>query len=550
MNAMHFRNTGSLAHLNQRKAFLSQWKEKGLRSDRTIPELIERGVSTYPDTRLVFGSRDRPSVAKASDLYASAIRLASGLTSSCGIKENDVVVSQLPNWQENVTAFLACLYIGAVYVPVVHIYGAAELRFILRQSQARTLIVPDRWRKIDFAQRVLDMGEVPDLEHIIVVGEGKMPGRSIPWTDLFSGHNTPVQRHTGDPDNVCAMVFTSGTTADPKGVMHSHHTLAAEVITFPPARKIRPSVDSRFWATPGGHIGALVSMLCPFLLGENTIFIDLFEGELSVDLVRKNEVSCIGGVPYSIATMMDVAGSDALPGVELATVGGAGVPPSLIERGDLMGISLMRSYGSSEHPTITSCQATDSSLKRTTTDGRLLPGCMIRIVDDEDREVAPGEAGEIVSMGPELFVGYLNPVLNDDAFTSDGWFRTGDIGVMDSDGFLTIVDRKKDIIIRGGENIASREVENILMTHPLIVEAAAVSWPDKSLGEKVGAFVKLRPDARLDIADVQAHFAAAGVARQKTPEHLVLVEEFPRTPVGKILKTELRKRITEIVNAS
>src|SRR6185369_5564631 len=115
MNAMHFRNTGSLAHLNQRKAFLSQWKEKGLRSDRTILELIERGVSTYPDTRLVFGSRDRPSVAKASDLYASAIRLASGLTSSCGIKENDVVVSQLPNWQENVTAFLACLYIGAVY---------------------------------------------------------------------------------------------------------------------------------------------------------------------------------------------------------------------------------------------------------------------------------------------------------------------------------------------------------------------------------------------------------------------------------------------------
>jgi acyl-CoA synthetase (AMP-forming)/AMP-acid ligase II len=212
-------------------------------------------------------------------------------------------------------------------------------------------------------------------------------------------------------------------------------------------------------------------------------------------------------------------------------------------RAQEIGVPMVRAYGSTEHPTSTGADYDDPLDKRAYTDGKLRPGCELRLLDDEGRNVGRGERGEIVTMGAEMFLGYLDPALNEQLFTDDGWFRTGDIGVMDEQGFLTIVDRKKDIIIRGGENISSKEVEDVLMRHPAVSEAAVVAWPDAVYGERVGAFLRLHEGRSIDLPAIIEHFSAAGVARQKTPERLVIVDDFPRTPYGKILKRDLRKLV-------
>jgi cyclohexanecarboxylate-CoA ligase len=235
-------------------------------------------------------------------------------------------------------------------------------------------------------------------------------------------------------------------------------------------------------------------------------------------------------------------------GTSLATmgnymVGAASVPETLVRRADDLGIPAYRAYGSSEHPVITTGTPLHPLSKRARTDGTLTPGNSIRILDDDDREVGVGRDGEIVSLGPELFIGYTDASLDADSFLPGGWFRTGDIGQIDDDGFLTITDRKKDVIIRGGENIASKEVEDLLTQHPSVIEAAAVGQPDARYGERVAVFVQLREGTSLDLDDVRHHFAAIGVAKQKTPEHIVVVDGFPRTPSGKVRKVDLRAEL-------
>ena len=192
---------------------------------------------------------------------------------------------------------------------------------------------------------------------------------------------------------------------------------------------------------------------------------------------------------------------------------------------------------------ITTGTPRDSLDQRAGTDGRLTPGNEIRLLDDDDQEVSVGMDGEIVSRGPELFVGYTDTALDAESFLPGGWFRTGDIGRIDADGFLTITDRKKDVIIRGGENIASKEVEDLLAMHPSVVEAAAVGQADDRYGERVAVFVQLREGQTLDLDEVRRHFAELGAARQKAPEHLEFVDEFPRSLSGKVRKVELRDRL-------
>ena len=220
----------------------------------------------------------------------------------------------------------------------------------------------------------------------------------------------------------------------------------------------------------------------------------------------------------------------------------AGVPPALVERADALGWSVSRCYGATEGPSLTSSAPEDPLAKRAHTDGRPIGGALLRILDPEGADVAPGEEGEVAAVSPESFVGYDNPDDNALAFTRDGWFLTGDIGRIDADGYLTITDRKKDIIIRGGENISSKEVEDVLARHPAVIEAAVVAAPDERYGERVCAFVIAAGKLTLD--DVRAHFEAAGVARQKAPERLVLVDELPRTPAGKVRKPDLRRLLT------
>jgi non-ribosomal peptide synthetase component E (peptide arylation enzyme) len=224
---------------------------------------------------------------------------------------------------------------------------------------------------------------------------------------------------------------------------------------------------------------------------------------------------------------------------------GQGMTPAMVELADAKGFPGARVYGSTEHPTVTSFDPTLPFARRAGTDGRIDEANELRIVDDEGCELPPGSEGEIATRGPELFVGYLDSELDRESFLPGGWFKTGDVGRIDRDGFLCVTDRKKDIIIRGGENISSVEVEEVLLRHPAVAAAAAVAMPDAIYGEKVCAFVELAPDRSLSFAELSEHFARAGIARQKTPERLEILDPLPRNASGKVKKFELRKQLRD-----
>jgi acyl-CoA synthetase (AMP-forming)/AMP-acid ligase II len=517
-----------------------QWRRQGLWSDEPLLVTIERAVERNPGTRLIFSSAERPSQSTTGEVLARSAKVAAGLH-ALGLRAGDVIISQTPHWQEGVELVLAALRMGLIVVPVVHIYGPAELGFLLRQTRARALVLPDSWSNIDYADRLTRIGDVPDLKHVIVLGDGAMPIPSISWQQMLAhGEGQDAPRAPGEADDICLIVFTSGTTSAPKGALHSQRGLAAEIRQS--SVYIDPAKPGSMMATlPAGHIGGLTASLRPFVSFEDVVYVDRWHLERALDAIEAHNVVRTICTPFHLNALIE--SGRIKPGQLHLVVGGAGVAPSLVSRADGAGISAYRSWGSTEHPSATTSLADDPLETRANCDGYAMAGCALRIVDDEGNPVPAGERGEILSIGPELFSGYLDAGLNEAAFTPDGWYRTGDIGILDAEGRLTIVDRKKDIIIRGGENISSKEVEDALLLHPRVADAAAVGWPDEVYGERVGAFVQLSQGDELTIPEIAEHFAAIGVARQKTPEHVVVVEEFPRNQSGKILKHELRARV-------
>jgi acyl-CoA synthetase (AMP-forming)/AMP-acid ligase II len=505
----------------------------------TLPAQIIRGAAEYGDIDVVFAGVERTIETTLAGLVEDAARLA-GALEGLGVGPGDVVAVQLPGSYDGAIAQAAVTLRGAVLLPIVLIYGPRELAFILRQSGAVALIVPSSWRGRDHTAVVTALPELPALRAVVVAGE-TVPDGMIPFTDLTGRLARPHTTPRPDPDSRAMLVYTSGTTAEPKGVQHSHRSLLAEV--YSPVIPREAGVPVRHLGLfPPGHVAGLLGLLKILVLGTPTVVIESWDQVRAAKLVDEYGITSAVGAPIQVAGLLDERerGTATLATLRDFMTGAAAVPPSLIERAHFAGVAAYRTYGSSEHPTISTGIAADPLVKRATTDGRIIEGSEIRIVDDEGRDVPEGE---IVSRGPELFLGYTDPELDKAAFLPGGWYRTGDVGRLDADGYLTITDRKKDIIIRGGENISSKEVEDVLAEHPAVAEVAAVGLPDDRLGERVCAVVVLRPGASLDLDDVRAHFAAAGVARQKTPERLVVLDQLPRTAAGKVQKFLLRKEL-------
>ena len=387
------------------------------------------------------------------------------------------------------------------------------------------------------------------LPRLVVIGDDVRPGE-VPWAAL--ANQRPLEqspRRTADDD--CLVVYTSGTTGDPKGVRHTTTTLLAEVETVAAASEWGlggPEPVVHLAAFPAGHMAGVSGLLRTMLLGISTVVMDRWDAALAAELIERHRVTATSGAPFFLASLLDAAERDGRDLTSLGSylVGAGSVPRSLVERADAAGIPVFRSYGATEHPTVTLGRPSDTLAQRAGTDGVPTPGTEVRIVDDAGRDVGPGVDGEVLTRGPERFVGYTDPSLDAEVLLNGGWYRTGDIGRLDTSGRLTITDRLKDLIVRGGENIASKEVEDVLTTHPDVVEVAAVGRPDERYGERVAVFVRLRPGARLDVDDVATHFATAGIARQKTPEHVVAVDELPRTASGKVRKDLLRARLRAV----
>ena len=528
-----------------RAAARERWYRAGVYGERTLADEMAAGAARFPNARMIFHSDERSAEATLAEMHERSLALA-GAFSALGLGPGDVVAIQVPNWLEGALVFQAAMLVGVVTLPIIHIYGPAEVGFILRQSGARAFVCPDRWRKIDYLERLekLDRSALPALEHVIVIGE-RAPAGALTWKELLARAPARFAPHAVSPDDVCMLVYTSGTTADPKGVQHTHNTLLAEVrgARRPLDKTLPPTTGLS--AFPAGHIAGVLGVARLYVHGNSTVLMDAWHAGQAAELVERHGVVSTSGTPFHLAGLLDAAERDHRDIRSLFgyVVGAASVPPALVERAEQAGVRTLRSYGSSEHPTISIGSPLDPLARRSTTDGRLGPHNEVRIVDDEGNDLPAGSPGEILSRGPELFVGYRDDRLDLDSFLPGGWFRTGDVGVLDADGYLAITDRKKDIIIRGGENISSKEVEDVLARHPAVQEAAVVAAPDPRYGERVCAFVIARSGESLDLAAVAKHFAATGLAVQKTPERLELVEELPRTASGKVKKFELRRRL-------
>lgn len=515
-----------------------EWYERGFYVRQTLPEALAEASEKHAERRLTFYSDGDFQSYSVTEVHERASALAAGLQ-ELGLQPRDVIALQVPNRIEGAHCLLAAMLAGLVVLPIVHIYAAREVSYLLRESGAKALIVPDHWRNIDYLDRLKALSDTPRLEHRIVIGD-EVPTNCIALHELDTRRQ--VEWRELDADDLALILFTSGTTSNPKGALHSHNSLLSELrLSF--TSVVEDAVALSPW--PAGHIAGVLAILRPFVNGTESVLMDAWDARAGAMLVERFKVTHSSGTPFHINSLLDAAETDHRDVSSLRDymVGAAAVPPEVVERCERAGIATYRAYGSTEHPTITSGTAELDARVRSRTDGRLNPGCRIKIADDNGNELAIDEEGEVLSQGPDQFLGYHRPELNEDAFSPDGWFKTGDLGRLDEDGFLTITDRKKDIIIRGGENISSKEVEDYLCEHPAVGEAAVVAAPDERLGERVCAFVIPRTGEHVDMEAVHAHFLALKVAKQKIPERLEVVSSLPRTASGKVQKFLLRERL-------
>jgi acyl-CoA synthetase len=528
------------------------YRQDGFWTDESLGSLLAGRLAARPELTFKLRSDLRPWTGTFGDVLDGSRRVARGLAQA-GVEPGDVVAFQLPNWIEAALLFYGAGLLGAVVVPIVHFYGAKEVRYILDRSGARVLVTADAFRGIDYLA-MLDtfVGDLPALEDVYVVGSGSGRGaggasRWTPFSALLSADRVEVPA-TVDPASAALVAWTSGTTSDPKGVLHSHRTIVAEARQLASARSGPPTLIG----APVGHaIGMLGALMVPVLEGQPVGMIDTWDPGAVLAAMVEDKVSAATGATFFLTSLLDHPdfGAEHLELMPVVAIGGAPVPRAVAERTASLGMSMIRMYGSTEHPSTTgSRNGIDPPDKGRYTDGRALPGVEIRLVDEDGEDVDTGAPGEILSRGPDLCEGYTDPALTAEAFVDDGWYVSGDIGVIDPDGYLTITDRKKDIIIRGGENVSAAEVEELLLRMPGVAEAAVVAAPDARLGEHACAFVRLLPaagSAPLSMEAVRAHLSAEGLGRQKWPEELRFVDDFPRTASGKVQKFVLRQRVRE-----
>jgi len=512
--------------------------EQGWWTDAGLGDMVADGLDAMRAAGFDVHSKVHPWSGTFGDVDRAARSLARSLRER-GVGAGDVVLFQMPNWVEAGIAFWASAYLGAVVVPVVHFYGAKEVDYILRATEPDVVVTADRFGHVDhMAMYDALLADHPNARWLVAgdLASAALPARAAAFTSLLDAD--PVDGPAAvDPDAPAIIAFTSGTTRDPKGVIHSHRTIGFETrqldYFFPGGG------PAQITGAPVGHfIGMVNAFLVPLLRERPVNLVDVWDPGEILRLMHDRHLGVSGGATYFLTSLLDHPDftDEHLDLIPFCGLGGSPVPVPVAERITKLGIRMFRSYGSTEHPSITASLLNEPEVKRLTTDGHALPGVELRL----------GEDGEIFSRGPDCCVGYTDPALTETVFDADGWYRTGDVGVLDEDGYLTITDRLSDVIIRGGENISAAEVEEVMLGLDAVAEVNVVAAPDERFGEHAAAVMRTRDGAATPtLEDVRGHLQAAGLARQKWPESLYVVEDFPRTASGKVQKFRLRQQLRD-----
>ena len=518
----------------------------GLWTDETFAAFIDARVASDPSIRVRIWSDQAPCTTTIGKVHERSRHLAGGLAAR-GIGPGDVVAYQMPNWAETLEVLWAGFRVGATMVPIIHFYGPHEVSFILRQSGAKALLTVGSFGATDHLANLESIRDELDLETVVVADTAAraqvIPG-AVSLAEL--AEHAPLEKPAAvDPDAAAMIGYTSGTTAVPKGVVHSHRTLLAEVrqLSSLSVAGGRPSL----MASPIAHMtGMLGGSLGPMYNGDPIELIDRWDPGRVLSIVAAEDLSPGGGATIFLTSLLDHPdfGPQHIERMPRFGLGGAPVPVAVTERAEALGIRVTRAYGSTEHPSITGSPMSDPADKRAHTDGRAMAGVEIRLLDEDGASVSVGEPGEIFSRGPDLFLGYTDLALTAAAIDSDGWYRTGDVGVLDAEGYLTITDRLSDLIIRGGLNLSAAKIEEHVATMAGVAEVAVVAAPDPRLGEHACAVLRVVPGTEPPaLAAVHEHLAASGLPKQQWPEEVRTVDEFDRTPSGKIKKRTLRAEI-------
>jgi acyl-CoA synthetase (AMP-forming)/AMP-acid ligase II len=511
---------------------------------RTIADhAIERASATPDFVAFVDGAGQYT----FAEVLAEAEALSAALQAR-GLKAGDVIAFQVPNWREAAVINLAAAMSGFVINPIVPIYRDHEVMMMLGDCRAQAIFVPQVFRKVDYAAMARRcMEQLPDLAHVFTVrGEGTDDFAAL----VAEGRVLRFERPAVDPLGVKMVLYTSGTTGRPKGVLHSHVTLQ-HIVAKSGVHWGLQAGEATLMPSPVTHVSGYANGLeAPFICGIRCVLMEAWNASEALALIEEHSlVGTVAATPFlvELAAAARAAGTG-IPSFRYFACGGAAVPADLIPAANAAfdNCKAFRVFGASEVPLVTFGWPHSEQLAATT-DGEVVD-YQVRIVDHDDRDVPAGQEGEILARGPGMMMGYADAQQTAEAITPDGYFRTGDLGVLSAEGAITITGRKKDLIIRGGENISAKEIEDVLHTHPAVKEASVVAMPHERLGEGVCAYVILSGEA--DAPALAAHVGASGLAKQKIPERFEFVEDFPRTASGKVRKDQLRAAIKALLQSA
>ena len=499
--------------------------------------IVEHNSETKHLTRLSYRELQRRSKTIALNLL------------SLGIGEGDVVAIQLPNWWHYAAVYCACVRIGAVINPLMPIFRERELTFMLGFAESKVLITAQMFRKFDYPAMILDIRhELPKLDHVIVINSDEpqceFDNVLLAHTGLDEAEqDLRLAAHRPDPNAVTEVIYTSGTTGQPKGVMHTSNTLlckatlATELFQF-------TGDDCVFMGSPLAHqTGFMYGNIFSIFNGTACVMMDQWDAQLAARIIAEEKCTLtLGSTPFLSDLIQHKAVQDIkIPSLRLFLCAGAPIPRVLVSeaRQKRPHLYVMSAWGMTEMGIATATYPGDPTEKVIDTDGRALPHQAVRVVDELGEVVTNGVEGRLQSKCVTTFVGYLK---RPEAYgiDQDGWLETGDNARMDDDGYIRITGRSKDIIIRGGENIPVVEIEELLYRHPAVIDAAIVAMPDERLGERACAFVTVSQAFDFDL--MRTYLEQARLSKQYFPERLEIIDEFPRTPSGKIQKFVLRNK--------
>jgi cyclohexanecarboxylate-CoA ligase len=539
----------------------------------TLDQLVRRYAREMPQELAVVETRDDADVTVTWAELNDRVARAATLLLHLGVRPGECVAYQLPNCIEFVVVTLATLRVGAICCPLMPIFRERELAFCLRRSGARVLFVPDEARGRHHAGEIASLlseasifsGSLPlRLEHVIVSSSGRwthtLPAAdhesSVRWWRLREAlrameiDSEALDARRGQPNAVVQLLFTSGTSGEPKGVLHRN-----DVLMRAAAMEVEHlglgAADRIFVPSPLAHqTGFLYGMWLAMLMGVPEIVQPVWSASRALRALNDWDGTFVQAATPFLADLVKAVDDGERPpaALRIFVATGAAVPRGLAERATrILGTAVCGAWGTTESCLGSLCAPGDEAAKVWGTDGRALRGIGLRITDSQGRTLPAGEEGHFEVRSATMFEGYVDhPEWTAAAFTPDGWFRTGDLGVMDESGYIRITGRVRDVINRGGEKIPVAEIEQLLSDHPAIAEVAIVAMPDPRLGERACAFAVLRPHGAIDFDRMQHYLNACQVAKHYWPERLEIVDSLPRTPSGKIQKYVLREQAREL----